>query len=73
MARITGTYYWVIKNRQSRAFKNITDSKKYFKDKLKTDKSILGRNGLYYVKNILTDIQVGYYGISGKWWRLIKK
>ena len=68
--RQTGTYYWNIKGHlYSRNFRTLSAAKKYLKLRIKNDTSILGRNQLYYVKSIIQDVSIGYYGISGKWIR----
>lgn len=69
--RKTGTYYWIyspVKSRKvSRNFKTITEAKKWMMGKIKKDKRILGKNTLIFTKSILSDIDVGSFGISGKW------
>jgi len=68
MARKTGTYYWKVKGHlYSRNFRNISSAKKYLLLRIKKDRDILGRNILYYCKSIIQDIEVGSYGINGKW------
>ena len=64
----TGTYYWRIKGKMySRNFTKLNTAKKYLKERIMKDKSILGRNQLYYTKSILLDVPIGYFGTSGKW------
>ncbi len=65
--RVTGTYYWRIKNKFSKNFKSEEAAKKYLQEKIKKDKSILGNNWLIYVKSQLMDKHIGYYGKSGMW------
>lgn len=73
--RKTGTYFWEYRLKRalqySRNFKNVSTAKKWMKLQIKKDKHILGRNKLFFTKNILTDIEIGYYGISGQWWQVL--
>ena len=72
--RKSKTYFWEYRPKRalkySRNFKNISSAKKWMKIQIKKDKDILGNNKLFYSKNIISDVQVGYNGTSGKWWGL---
>ena len=74
LERKTHQYFWEYKYGNSERhyspnFKKINIAKKWIKSQIKKHNDILGRNTLYYTKNILSDVQVGYYGISGKWYK----
>ena len=70
------TYFWEYRPKRvlqfSRNFKDVSTAKKWMKLQIKKDVNILGRNKLFFTKNIITDIEIGYYGVSGKWWQTKK-
>jgi len=70
MARQKGKFYWTYKGFASRNFDNLIQAKRDLKKAIKKNPNILGRNRVYFVKHALSDVEVGYYGASGKWWML---
>ncbi len=70
MVRTKGKFYWTYHNFSSRNFSTLSQVKQNLKIAIKKNKSILGSNTVWFTKHILSDIEVGYYGASGKWWQV---
>ena len=61
------TYYWQCNDFISRSFPTVTTAKANLLKAANKNNNIFGRNKVYFVENSISDVAIGWYGISKKW------